>query len=214
MLEILAHRGWWHTEGEKNDTVAFERAFAIGYGVETDVRDLNGTLVISHDMAIEGGMSLARFLNIHAAYGQPGVLALNIKSDGLCAPLLEAIVQAKVERYFVFDMSVPDTLPYLDAGAEVYTRRSEYELGSPLDEQSRGIWWDCFSGDCEEGLVSAAVKKGKPSALVSPELHRRPHMKIWEAWKRDVIAGGGLVPTLLCTDFPDIADEYFNAKTR
>ena len=110
MLEILAHRGWWKRRDEQNEIVAFERAFEAGYGVETDVRDLNGVLVISHDMAKEGGLTLDQMLDIHRAFGRPGVLALNVKCDGLCAPLVEAISRSKVERYFVFDMSVPDTL--------------------------------------------------------------------------------------------------------
>ena len=214
MLEILAHRGWWKRRDEQNEIVAFERAFEAGYGVETDVRDLNGVLVISHDMAQEGGLTLDQMLDIRRAFGRPGVLALNVKCDGLCAPLVEAISRSKVERYFVFDMSVPDTLPYLRAGAEFYTRRSEYEAGSPLDDKASGIWWDCFSGEGEESLVSSALIERRPSAFVSPELHRRSHAEVWQAWKRALVAGDGAFPVQLCTDFPDVADVYFNAKTQ
>ena len=49
-MEILSHRGYWKTVTEKNTIIAFKRSFNLGFGTETDIRDLNGNLVISHDM--------------------------------------------------------------------------------------------------------------------------------------------------------------------
>jgi glycerophosphoryl diester phosphodiesterase len=46
---ILAHRGYWLEPGEKNSLSAFRRAFEGGFGIETDIRDLDGELVVSHD---------------------------------------------------------------------------------------------------------------------------------------------------------------------
>ena len=46
----MAHRGFWISEEEKNKTVAFERAFDNNFGVETDLRDICGKIVISHNM--------------------------------------------------------------------------------------------------------------------------------------------------------------------
>ena len=47
---ILSHRGYWKSEKERNQEVAFHRSFDLGYGTETDIRDIQGKLVISHDM--------------------------------------------------------------------------------------------------------------------------------------------------------------------
>ncbi len=47
---ILSHRGYWKSEEERNQEVAFHRSFDLGYGTETDIRDIQGKLVISHDM--------------------------------------------------------------------------------------------------------------------------------------------------------------------
>src|SRR5690349_20512523 len=88
MMMILAHRGWWLAPHERNTLGAFEKAFAAGHGVELDVRDLNGELVISHDPATTGALSFARVLECYAANGAPGRLAINIKADGLCPALL------------------------------------------------------------------------------------------------------------------------------
>ena len=45
-IEILAHRGFWKREGEKNTKVAFERAFDNGFGIETDLRDVKGEIIV------------------------------------------------------------------------------------------------------------------------------------------------------------------------
>ena len=37
-IKILAHRGFWKEETEKNTKIAFERAFNSGFGIETDPR--------------------------------------------------------------------------------------------------------------------------------------------------------------------------------
>ena len=47
---ILSHRGYWKSEEERNQEVAFHHSFDLGYGTETDIRDIQGKLVISHDM--------------------------------------------------------------------------------------------------------------------------------------------------------------------
>ncbi len=52
-IEILAHRGIWNKKLKKNSLDALTLALDMGFGIETDIRDRNGVLVISHDMANE-----------------------------------------------------------------------------------------------------------------------------------------------------------------
>ncbi|MNS23804.1 hypothetical protein D3C72_556300 [compost metagenome] len=209
-IEILAHRGWWLEAPEKNQAIAFERAFAVGYGVETDVRDTNGRLVISHDMAQADAMPFERFLDIYRSHGSPGWLALNVKSDGLHVALGEALRGAGIDRYFVFDMSVPDGLHYLKGGLTTFTRRSEYEIGSSLDASAAGIWWDCFESGGDAALAGSALRSGKVGALVSPELHHREHCDVWQTWRDDIEMAVERSALMLCTDFPEEADRFFN----
>ncbi len=82
---ILAHRGCWRENSEKNTRAAFLRAFEAGYGIETDVRDLDGELVVSHDPARRGAMRWGELLDLYVEHGAPGQLAINIKADGLAA---------------------------------------------------------------------------------------------------------------------------------
>ena len=63
-IEILAHRGYWLKEEEKNTEIAFERAFDNGFGVETDLRDLKGEIVISHNMPCGNEMAFEELLQI------------------------------------------------------------------------------------------------------------------------------------------------------
>ena len=48
-IKIIAHRGFWKIESEKNTMLALERAIENGFGFETDLRDYAGKLVISHN---------------------------------------------------------------------------------------------------------------------------------------------------------------------
>ena len=43
-MKIIAHRGYWLEQSEKNTLVAFERAMKCGYGFETDYRDYCGKI--------------------------------------------------------------------------------------------------------------------------------------------------------------------------
>ena len=216
---ILAHRGWWTTPAEKNSPAALEKAFAAGFGVETDLRDLDGDIVISHDPprraeGTGGPMTLTALLDLYAAYGQPGNLALNIKADGLQAGLEAALASAGVQRYFVFDMSVPDALGYLKRGLTAYSRLSEYEPQPSFLDSAAGVWVDAFLTDwVTASALEDLSRLGKRIALVSPELHGRPHQAVWSRW-REALSPELLADVALCTDYPDAAERFFGASAK
>ena len=126
-MEVLSHRGFWKTAVEKNKAVAFRHSFELKVGIETDVRDSLGQLVISHDPPTGGEMLFEHFLGIYTEYGLSLPLALNIKSDGLQMALKDILNKYLVRNYFVFDMSIPDALLYKREDFNVFTRQSEYE---------------------------------------------------------------------------------------
>lgn len=216
-MHILSHRGWWRSHEERNSRAALQRAFDAGFGIETDVRDCDGILVISHDMPRRHGRSplleFDEFLEFYSAFSARPTLALNVKSDGLVDALARSLNEYSVTNYFLFDMSVPDTRAYLSRGLNVFTRRSEYETGSRLDEQAIGLWLDAFENYfVDPELALNVIRDGKKAALVSPELHSRAHLDAWEAW-RDALAR---LPAedrhlvFLCTDFPADAKNFFD----
>ena len=203
-VDILCHRGLWTERSEHNTLGAFRAAWARGWGLELDVRDLDGVPVVSHDPPRHGAgaLTLQELLTAYAAAGRGTTLAVNVKSDGLAVPVTAAL-EAAAAAYFVFDMSVPDTLHWLRAGATTYTRWSDVEPEPLLLEQCAGVWLDAFHADgwWSEQDVRSLLADGARVAVVSPELHGRVPLPVWAR-----LVGTGLAaePGLsLCTDLPD-----------
>ncbi|MCA3174215.1 MAG: phosphodiesterase [Burkholderiales bacterium] len=206
-MKVLSHRGYWTSVEEKNTEFAFERSFALGFGTETDVRDRCGELVISHDMPDASAIRFARLLEIAVQFSsdQSLTLALNIKADGLVEMLQITLRAFSGLDCFVFDMSVPDMRSYINAGIPVFTRMSEVEQEPAWLEQSAGVWLDGFESEWyTEQQIEALLSINKRVCVVSPELHKRPHMTLWKRLK-----SMDHRRLLLCTDFPEEASAYF-----
>jgi hypothetical protein len=207
-MKLLAHRGLWAQEAEKNTLAALTAALDLGLGVETDIRDLDGRLVISHDMPTrEAHVDLDAFLAHCAGTPQAGTLALNIKADGLQAALQLSLAQHGIRNCFMFDMSLPDTLAWRRRGLPFAVRLSEYEDGGRLLDEARYVWLDAFERDdwYPLSLLDGLLARGKTVAVVSPELHRRPHQAAWQRLRER----GAHDRLLLCTDLVFQAQEFF-----
>lgn len=206
---LLAHRGLWSAPEERNSRAALVGALQHGFGLETDIRDQNGVLVISHDMPTGSVLPLADLLAAYRQLGSSAPLALNIKADGLRIRLAEELRAAGIERYFVFDLSVPELLQYCRAGLRYFTRLSEYEPQPALYPEAAGVWVDLFVSDwVSPDRIRALLAEGKEVALVSPELHRRDQQAFWASLRA---AGLHREPgLLLCTDFPTQAQRYLH----
>lgn len=208
---ILAHRGLWRTPDEKNSRKAFDAAFSHGFGLETDLRDANGVIVVSHDMPGTDPMTFGELLEMYIETGCQSTLALNIKADGLSSAISAELVRMGIENYFAFDMSVPETLRYFSAGLTTFTRRSQFESGCALDGRAQGRWLDAFEGAIvSNSLIEEAIRQAIPFVLVSPELHGLPHMDAWVEW-RETLARLSADPALvqICTDLPVDARQFF-----
>lgn len=209
-MEIISHRGYWKNEDEKNSILAFERSLYSGFGIETDIRDYKGVLVISHDIADANAISLEQFFAVYKSFDKNLPLALNIKSDGLQLKLKEALKKYEIENYFVFDMSVPDTLLYLKHNARVFTRQSEYETELIFYDRSVGVWLDEFHSHwIDESVLIEHIKNQKRICIVSPDLHKRDYQREWNDY-RSVEKRVGCFNMMLCTDFPEKAREFFH----
>jgi glycerophosphoryl diester phosphodiesterase len=210
-MVVISHRGYWLSENQKNTLVAFERSFLLGFGVETDVRDFDGQLVISHDPAKQDCITFDAFLQLYLRYPSQPTLALNIKSDGLQSALQQQLKTHGIKNYFVFDMAVPDGLLYLKLGINVYTRQSEYESTPSFYEKAEGVWLDEFDGHwISDEVIERHLFAGKAVCIVSPELHKRAYEKEWQHY-RELEKKIGKDKLMLCTDLPEHAREFFNA---
>ena len=208
---ILAHRGLWRSKKDRNTPGSFKRAFGSGFGVETDIRDHKGELVISHDIPDDKCMKADVFFKLYRGINNQAPLALNIKADGLNEKLKKLLVKYNINNYFVFDMSVPDALGYLKLGIKAYTRQSEYETVPSFYGAARGVWIDCFQKEwVTEAAITGHISKGKMVCLVSPELHKREYLPFWRKLANMKIINDHRV--MLCTDHPEEAGRFFNGE--
>lgn len=201
---IICHRGYWSPELgitplQKNSWGAFERAIDFGFGIETDLRDYAGSIVISHDVPTEQDSSslidFANFLELNFS----GTLALNIKSDGL-ADLLTSFQQklSSIDHFF-FDSSIPELLQYQEYGFNTAVRLSEYESMDLL--KAPYVWIDSFGQghwnrkNISQLLLSTSIQ----FAFVSPELHGFDPIDAWHEIGSLFLENPNF---LVCTDFP------------
>lgn len=209
-MQFLAHRGFWIDPAEKNTPLACRRAFEHSFGIETDLRDFQGEIVISHDIPTEKSFTFEAFLQLYVQFS-PTCLALNVKADGLQTEVELLLSKYKVKDYFLFDMSIPDTLGYLAKNLIVFTRHSEYEPNPALYESAQGVWLDEFKGHwLHRTIIEQHLNQGKKIAIVSPELHKRSYQTEWAdyAWLKSN------PNAYLCTDFPLDAQRFFESTNQ
>lgn len=208
-MKILSHRGYWKSVLEKNTLEAFQRSFSIGLGTETDIRDFNQNLVISHDMPTGNELDFNQFLQMASLNSSdiPLTLALNIKADGLAIPIRRTLDAYPNLDCFVFDMSVPDMRSYFAAGVPVFTRMSEVERNPAWLDISSGVWLDGFASEWYGlSVIRDLLTQKKRVCIVSPEIHGRNHRTFWQTIKTLVDEK----QILICTDYPEEATDFFN----
>jgi hypothetical protein len=208
-MKIISHRGYWKAKSEQNSFEALINSFHFGFGVETDIRDFDGNLVISHDLSKKDSLPLELLFKSYNERGNDLPLALNVKSDGLQDELMKLLEKYKIDNYFVFDMSIPDFKSYASKGFNAYFRLSEYESDLSLDKHSKGIWLDAFDEIWyDKDLIMKCTNLNKQICIVSEELHRRDHIYHWNFLFKEGIHL--LDNIILCTDFPELANNFFN----
>jgi hypothetical protein len=214
-VHLIAHRGWWQTRTARNTRASFLAAWAAGYGVETDIRDHLGRLVISHDVPRGDEQPFEQFLDDYVAAGRRGTLALNMKADGLADDVQAACAARSITDFFCFDMSIPDARTYVQRGMPVFARVSELEPVTAFTALCGGIWLDAFEScwfDIAE--IRSWLTAGRDVCIVSPELHGRDPVDMWSRLGMMSDARGlqdapstSRGRLMLCTDFPSTWQE-------
>jgi len=203
-MEILAHRGWWERPQDQNTLQCLGRALAAGHGIETDIRDRLGELVISHDPPDSDATVFSELLDM---VGQnTSLLALNIKSDGLAPILASRNLSYSGKNIVFFDMSVPDMRGYLEHGLPVLTRHSDVEPTPAYYESAKGVWLDALVHPwATSKTIDQHLNADKIVAVVSEEIHNRSRDDQWELLYKfrncDNVS--------LCTDLVEEAVSYF-----
>ena len=173
------------------------------YGAEVDIRTDAGRLIIHHDPMTRGEL----FADWIQQY-QHGTLILNVKEEGLEAPLLELMKKHKIKDFFLLDQSIPFLIKTAKAGERrCAVRLSEFEsieTVTNLTPLIDWVWIDCFSKfPFSEKVVSQIKTLGLKTCLVSPELQGRFNIsEIVDARKK--MYSLSFFPTAVCTKRPEI----------
>lgn len=200
--QIFAHRGLWaENSSVPNSPHSIESAFNGGYAVETDIRDQNLEIVISHDPCNEGNQpKVSQFLN------SENRIALNVKSDGL-SPLLSKHKEILRESgSFVFDCSIPQALRFREEKIPLALRLSEYERELPWKPDY--VWLDAFHDDWwidDDSILS--IFENIPTIIVSPELHGRENRRVWDKF---ISMNNTFRELAICTDYPIALGKLLN----
>jgi len=208
-MEILAHRGLWYNIEERNSFAALKKAVKEGFGIETDIRDYCGRLVISHDIANEMCLSVGDLVSFYIDGSFESTLALNIKADGLQRLVENVVVEKGVLNYFLFDMSIPEMVVNKERNLKFFTRHSDIEEMPVMYEYSDGVWLDSFYKEnwISVETIEKHLSNHKRVCMISPEIHGFSNLRLWEELKeKELFKKENL---LLCTDQPIEAREYF-----
>lgn len=142
------------------------------YGVEVDLRDAGGKLIMTHEPMSEGE-DFEKFL----FYLNHKLIILNIKSERIEHKVLELLKKYKVKNYFFLDSSFPMVYALSESGEKnIASRFSEIEPIEnviALKDRTRWVWIDCFTKFPVDKKTYEIIKKsGLKTCLVSPELQK------------------------------------------
>ncbi len=192
---IYAHRGIWRTPDQQNSLQSIEATRIAGYGVETDFRSKNQSLVISHDPYDDSNLLAVDKIDFSEI-----PVAINVKEDGLLTQYESFFNKYPNRHTFLFDGSIPEMVKIREKGLPHALRLSEYENELPWESQF--LWIDGFNSDwwMKSQLIFNLVEKYFV-VFVSPELHNREVEGAWEFLSK--LHSKGISQFGICTDYPD-----------
>lgn len=164
-MQYIAHR---------INTIKELETIPCEYGVEIDLRDYNGELILQHDPFKSGDL-----FEDYLKHYNHGTLILNIKSERIEYQVLELLRLHQITDYFFLDSSFPMINLLASQGEnKIALRFSEFEgLDTLINMAGRvkWVWVDCFN------LLPITYDNyiklknlGYNLCLVSPELQSQP----------------------------------------
>ena len=186
-MELISHR--------VNNKAGLE-TLPEKYGVEIDLRDENGTLILSHD-PFSAGELFEDYLKNY----RHGTMILNIKSERIEHRVLELINKYQIKSYFFLDSSFPMIFLLSNMGEKnIALRFSEYEGMDTIRAMAGKVTWvwvDCFTQfPLTKGVYDEMKGLGYKLCMVSPELQGR---EVDIMRYRDYCLQEGIVFDAICT---------------
>lgn len=180
------------------NTIEHLRQIPSDRGVEIDVRDYDGDLVLAHD-PLQAGEPLDRLLDEY----RHAMLIVNVKCDGLEREIAARLAARGIDDYFLLDCANPTLVGLVRSGMRrVAVRYSEFEpveLALAFAGLAEWVWVDCFDRLPLDAGSHALLREHFKICVVSPELQGHPKEEI--ARYREALAT--LPVDAVCTDLCD-----------
>jgi hypothetical protein len=192
-MKFIAHR---------RNTISELQATPMEFGVEVDIRSNEGRLIIHHDPLASGEDFEAWLKHYHH-----GTLILNVKEEGLEAPLIQLMRDHHITEYFFLDQSFPFLIKWSKLGERhCAVRVSEFEsieTALTLAGKIDWVWVDYFSHFPLTGIDAKRLQNaGFKLCLVSPELQGRP-AEVEIPLLVNLLHERSIKPEAICTKQPE-----------
>lgn len=185
------------------NTAAQLREVPPELGIELDLRSYGEDIVIHHDPFVRGEL-FAEWLEGY----RHRFIILNVKEEGLEAPLLAMMAERGIEDFFFLDQSFPFLIKTAKQGEKrCAVRVSEFEsidTAMTLAGKVEWVWVDCFTRFPLDAAGAERLKAGGfKLCFVSPELQGRTDHDHVRGFRREIEALG-IAGDAVCTKYPDI----------
>ena len=172
------------------------------FGVEIDVRDVGGDLILAHD-AFADGEKFSNFLK----YYRHKLLVVNVKSFGIESQIIQELKNFNITEFFFLD-SAMSVIVQLSKGYQTHFsgRVSEFESIETVRLSKNlydWVWIDCFTEYSLSTEVYLNLHKilNKKLCLTSPDLLNR-EFEIESHAKK--ILSTNCYPEAICTKLKNI----------
>lgn len=152
-----------------------EEVFAKCDGIEFDIRDSDGHLIVQHD-AFKTGQLFSEFLS-HCSPDK--FYIVNVKAEGVEELAIQMLEAAGIQNFFLLDCGIPAIMKLKKRGEKrLALRFSEVEpleIVEALKDTATWVWVDCFQKYPLTASVARQFQEwGLKICLVSPDLQGRP----------------------------------------
>jgi hypothetical protein len=155
------------------NTIEELKKVPIDMGVEVDLRDLNGDIILSHDPFVytSSGIEFEEYLKHY----KHSFIILNIKSERIEYRVLELLKEYNINDYFFLDSSFPMMYKLSTEGENnIAIRYSEFEsIYTVINNANKfkWVWVDCFTKLPLNNYIFQLMKIWNfKICLVSPDL--------------------------------------------
>lgn len=182
----------------KVNTVEAMKTVDKRFGMEVDVRERNGKIIMEHDAFKDGQL----FEDLLVEY-KHRFIAVDIKCEGIETAVAELLKKYGIKDYFLLGMTLPWSIKLINSGMRnISFHFSEIEpLGTAKNMVGKAdwVWVDCFTKLPFDMESYSFLKRHFKICLGSPDmLGRKQDIKTYKEQLKEMPVDA------VCTDYPEL----------